>query len=188
MNLTDLCSLCGQYEIVDTKSQLDKDYYSYSNIIYSDGHVKSHINSEGYIHITNVENADYIMFIGIDYSIYLGIYHRTPDTKYKEIIDNLNKLKKISSEILESKVDNDKDTLQNTDLVDINTFTCIQCGSNKPMKFTRNRNNNPDALHCKCDNCKSEYTLVPSKFYRISSKKIVYFKSDESRNIQINEK
>lgn len=188
MELINLCQLCDQYEIVDTKPQLDRDYYSHSNSIYSDGRVISHINSEGYIHITNVEDADYIMFAGINHAIYLGIYKYTPEVKYKEILDRLNRLKNMTAEMLEENINNNVKTVtQNTDLVDINNFACDQCGYIDKLQFTRSPTN-PDALICKCNQCKSEYTLVPSRYYRISSKKIVYFKSEDSRDITISEK
>lgn len=195
MTLNELCSLFDEYEIVDTQIQVDREYYSSSEFIYSDGEVISNINNEGYIHITAAHRANYIMFIGINKRIYICIYKYTSKTEYKEISCKLDKLKKSIGETIENYEDIKKEIEESkhkhedgfNELININEFTCQECNSNEKMVFTRSKTN-PDALETKCNKCKTEYTFVPSKYYRISSKKIIYFKSDKSsRQININE-
>ena len=50
------------------------------------------------------------------------------------------------------------------------------------MVFTRSKSN-PDVLEANCDKCQTEYTFVPSKYYKLASKRIVYFKSEKSSRL-----
>lgn len=195
MTLDNLCSLFDEYEVVDTQIQIDSEYYSSSEVIYSDGEIISGINGEGYIHIKEVHNANYIMFVTIGKKLYICLYKYIPEVKYKEIIGKLNILKKSIGEIAENcehiekemEEDRNRDKNEFDDLININEFKCQECDSNEKMIFSRSKTN-PDALETKCNKCKTEYTFVPSKYYRMSSKKIIYFKSDlSSRQIDINE-
>jgi hypothetical protein len=193
MTLTNLCSLFDQYEIVDTEISLDREYYASSEIIYSDGHIESNINSEGYIHITKVIDANYIMFLDQNEACFLCIYKYTPETKYKDVIDSMNKMKRLSAKISKEDDDIEQDiksanNIIMDDLVDINEFTCTECKSKDKMKFTRSKKDS-DILTCKCQHCSTEYSFAPSKYYRLASKKVVFFKSDKSsRQIYIDTK
>jgi DNA-directed RNA polymerase subunit M/transcription elongation factor TFIIS len=192
VTINNVCSLFDQFEIVDVQAGLNREYYASSEIVYSDGEVESNINSEGYIHITYVHNATYIIFIDRDDNCFLCIYKYASETKYKEIIDNMNRLKKLSGKIddKEAKIQEDIDNISKTitdDLIDINEFKCTECKSTDKMNFTRSTKES-DVLMCKCNHCKTEYTFTPSKYYRLASKKIVYFKSNKSsRNISVSE-
>jgi hypothetical protein len=192
MTLENLCRLFDQYEIVDNQLQIDKDYFSAMENIYTDGESKTNISGEGYIHIAAVKKATYIIYADRKYNICLCIYKYTPETKYKQIIDRLNVLRDIIKDLNTFTISDREEPIKNIndedlDLIDINTFTCIECNSKDKLSFNRSKDN-PDVLETKCETCKTEYTFVPSKFYKLASKRTIYFKSeDTSRQINIKE-
>ena len=190
MTVNEVCNYFDLSEIVDTKLDIDREYYSATGNIYSDGDVKYHMTREAYIHITSVHDASYIIFADRDYNTCLCVYKYIPDITCKYILENLNLLKNTikKSDIHHHDEDESKyiDSHVNDDVVDINTFTCTECESKDQMIFTRSVNN-PEALEAKCNTCKTEYVFTPSKYYKLASKRIIYFKSeDSSRQIKIN--
>lgn len=190
MNLANLCRLFDQCEIVDTQIQIDKDYFATIENIYSDGNFKTNVTREGFIHITSVKDANYIMYIDRQYHICACIYKYTLETSYKEIIDRLNGLRDVLDKVKGSDDDEITNSINNhidDDVIDINLFICTECDCKEKMEFTRSKTN-PDALISVCNMCKTEYTFVPSKYYKLSSKKNIYFKSEKSsRQIKISE-
>lgn len=192
MTINELCSHFDKHEIVNTQLEIDRDYYAAMSAIYSDGEVNSHINREGHIHITSVHNASYIIFVDREYDTCLCVYKYIPEIMCKYIIENLHTLQCIinkSDEYLANHTEpvNIVNDYINDDVIDINIFTCVECGSKEKMAFFRS-NTNPEALETKCNNCKAEYVFVPSKYYKMSSKRVIYFKSEESsRQIEIAE-
>ena len=91
--LSSLCKLFDRYEIVETQGQIDKDYYSVNETIFTDGELKTNINGKGYIHIAEVKNATYLIFIDLEHKIYLSIYKYISDNMYKHIKQKLQILK-----------------------------------------------------------------------------------------------
>ena len=177
------------FEVVDNHLDLDREFFSVSENLFSDCEIKSNVNREGYIHITSIQNATYIMLIDTEHNLYCCVFKYIPTTKFKEIIRNAGVLKRI----IENDYKINKDHLEDginveDDLVDINEFTCTECDCEDALIFTRS-DTNLDALTSKCNKCHTEYTFVPSKYYRLSSKKVVFFKSEKSsRNINIENK
>lgn len=173
--LEQLCGLFDKYEIVDTQMKIDREYYSSSDVIHTDGDIKTSVNYDGYITIESVVNATYLMFMDLEQKIYLCVYKYVPKTQYKHIKQEL--------QILKNKIGVDDNIVSdiniNDDVVDINTFRCVECDFNDKLIFKRSKSN-PEALECKCKMCKTEYTFVPSKYYKLSSKRVIYFKSEES--------
>lgn len=93
MKLRNLCSMFDVSSIVDKQSQVSNTFIASSEVIFSDGIVHHHINKEGYIEITGIEGEpNYVMFMDQGGEVFINIYRYTPETLYKEIIDNLNKL------------------------------------------------------------------------------------------------
>ena len=176
------------FEIVDTSLDMDRDFLSVSEKMASDGNIESNINSKGYIHITSVKNATYLMFIDTEHNLYCCVYKYIPTTKFKEIIRHSGELKRIIENDYEINKDHLEDGIHvEEDLIDINNFTCTECDSEETLNFARS-NSNPDAIITRCTKCKTEYTFVPSKYYRLSSKKVIYFKSEKtSRNVNIDD-
>lgn len=191
--INDLCNLFDKHEIVELETQIDREYYASTDAIFTDGEIKSNITRDGYIHITSVKNANFLMFVDIEHNIYLCIYKYIFTTKFKYIRQKLQILRSRLEEIKENVYADSSDEKNtvidciakniNDDVIDINTFTC-ECGSKEKMIFTRSKNNY-EAIEAKCKACKSEYVFVPSKYYKLASKKLVYFKSEESSR-QIN--
>lgn len=198
--IMDLCALFDRYEIAETQSYIDREYYTVKETIFTDGEYDSHVTRDAYIKITSVRNANYLIFIDIEHKIYLCAYKYMPKTKYKFIKQKLQILKSMIAE--EVEIDIHHHHYPNTDIIDekdinkhnvfiddnvvnINEFICTECGSGEKMSFSRSKTN-PDALITKCNVCKTEYTFVPSKYYKLSSKKTIYFKSEKSsRQIEI---
>lgn len=193
MKLTELCNKFDQYEIVDTQIQIDRKFYSIHENIFTDGTISTSMSSKGYVRIDSTHDANYLMFIDTQHKIYLCIYKYISETKFKEILRNKSTLRKILDEFNTDKAETenyhiDSDIHIEDDLIDINEFICTECSSEEKMKFTRSKTN-PDVLETRCEACRTEYSFVPSKYYKLSSKRLVYFKSETtSRKIDLDEK
>lgn len=190
MTLTELCALFDKHDIVETQAQIDKEYYATLENIYTDGKYKTNITRDAYVHITSVHDATYLIFVDLENNIYLRIYRYTPDTNYKLIKQKLQFLKKTINRINKS---DSQDVVENDiineyvddDVIDINTFTCTECESKDKLVFRRSKTN-PEALKTTCATCRTEYVFVPSKYYKLSSKRTIYYKSEKSsRQIEI---
>ena len=191
MTVNEVCAYFDRYEIVDTQIEIDREYYSAmgESSIYTDGEFKCNVNRDGYIHITSVQNASYIIFVDREYKTCLCIYKHIPDITCKYIIENLHLLQNKINTYMIKDSNEEIPIIENhnieSDIIDINAFTCTECDCKKKLNFIRSKDN-IDVLKTKCDNCKTEYEFVPSKYYKLSSKRVVYFKSEEtSRNITI---
>ena len=191
MTVQEVCAYFDLSQIVDAQIEIDRDYYSAmgESSIYTDGEIKSHITSEGYIHITSVQNASYIIFADREYHTCLCVYKYIPDITCKYIIENLHRLQyKINTTMVDNNISNDDiniDSHIDDDVIDINSFTCTECDSKDKMIFRRS-GSNCDILEAKCKTCKTEYTFTPSKYYKMASKRVIYFKSEKSsRDVNI---
>lgn len=185
MTLVDLCNFFDRSEIVDTQMDIDRDYYVSIDTIFTDGEYKTTIGTDGYLQITSVHDATYLMFVDIEHKIYLCIYKYIPESKYKHILQRLQLLKiaidRLNGNSEEDDIDNVINGLIDDDVIDINEFACIECG-NKELQFRRLKTNS-DIICTKCDKCYTEYTFTPSKYYKIASKKIINFKSEKSSRL-----
>lgn len=115
MTLVNICNLADAYYIAKHKYEINQDHIASSTLIYSDGTCKHHVNNDGYIHITSVEGATYLIYLDQEGNVFLWIYELTPELKYKEIIDSMNKLRQITgmqkhSIEVKSKINNKKDS------------------------------------------------------------------------------
>ena len=190
MTLDELCGLFDRYEIVESQIEIDRELYTPKETIFTDGDYKSNITGNGYIHITCVKNATYLMLVDVEYKTYLRIYKYISDSKFKYIKQKLQFLKDVVkesdeySEIMDNRINAESTDSIDKDVIDINEFTC-ECGSKEQLVFARSKTNY-EALETKCKECKSEYVFVPSKYYKLASKRTIYFKSeDSSRKINI---
>ena len=196
MILSNICSMFDSYDVVEKASQIYGPLYASSEHIFTDGTYHSHINKNGYIEIYEIADANYIMFLDQTDAIYIKLYKYTPETMYKEIINNLNMLRKLTG--IKSKVDDDSedddiepeaeeskedikipDSLRSK-YVDINTFVCPECTG----KMRYSKINGTDAIIVRCAKCSTEYTLMPSKYYVIRAKKITYKSQTGRRNVK----
>lgn len=208
MTFDDVCLLFDECSVVEKQVQVDAEYLAASDIIYSDGVVHQNINKEGCIHITSIEgNPTYVMFLNPSGNIFICIYKYMQIQKFTEIVSNVDTLrektgvKHISQRHHEKKqhgeeqkksedikpIEDDAPKPINThelksQLVDINKFKCTQCGGT--VKLSKERDG--DTIIAKCLACKTEFYMVPSKYYVISAKKIVYSKGADSKTVKIN--
>ena len=199
MNLAQLCQLADVFYIAENKKELDQHYIASSEIIFTDGKNKHHIDADGYICIKDIDNANYIIFLDQDGNIYLGIYKYIQESKYKEIVDGLHHIREqlglhkharthINTpeeeaekppEPMTDRRDHTNESIISDDLVDINNPICEECGStefNTPFIY-----NSKYEIECVCSKCGIQYTLVPSKYYIIKSKTI--YKPDNPNSI-----
>lgn len=187
MKLENLCDLFDSHEIVDKKDALSKVYVASSSIIYSDGEFDQYVDKDGYVRITNITDAMYIMFLDIEGDLFISIYKYIPETHYKEVIDRMNKIRNqmgmqrhnnIHSDFF---VDLEKSSLLETDntLVDVNNLKCGECGNNMRKKFKKDKD-----IVAICDTCNLKYLLIPSKYYVIKAKEILY--SSISNELDLN--
>lgn len=210
MRLRNLCKMFDVASIVEKQSQVSGKFTASSENIYSDGHVHQRINSEGYIEITKIDgNPNYVIFLDRNGEIFIQIYKYTPDTLYKRIIDDLNKLcdelgvyhehvdisqitanidPKTNQNQVHHQTQHDGPSLTLPDslksrVIDINTFKCPDCN----IGISYRKIPNSDAIIGFCSKCFVEYTLMPSRFYVIKSKKVNYPAIKESRNFTIEE-
>lgn len=187
MTLANLCSMFDSYYIAAHRTELDHKYIASSELIYSDGIFKHHVDKDGYIVIKQVQDADYLIYIDQSGNICIWIYQNTLESKYKEIIDTCNKIRdltKMHRHSTEARVTENKSiTVDHKDeseddeiiksspveVININTFRCTECESRKfDVKIL-----NSGAFKYKCKKCKTIFKLVPSKYYIISSKTII---------------
>lgn len=181
--LKEICEMFDSYFIADKQNQLNKKYIASSDIIFSDGKFNHHINTDGYIVIDNIEDANYIIFLDQSGDAYIAIYQYTPAHKFKDITDK-NKQLRDSTGIKKHSIIADTivpDVDLSEKLVDINEFCCPGCGGK--MKFLKVKSSN-ETIVAYCESCKTEYVLIPSKYYVIKAKKQFYNSTNE-RNITV---
>ena len=187
--LQNICDLVDSYYIVDKAEKLNSTYLASSTQIYSDGDFNQHVGSDGNVHISNVINANYIMFLDQNKNIYIAIYRYIYDSKFKEIIDNLINLRKITGSPKHAKKLEESSNMQedtNTDseknIVNLNEFVCEKCNSdvvwNKPYKDS-------DTIIAFCKLCGMEYAFIPSKYYVLKAKKKIYKPNNSFVNIKL---
>lgn len=183
-NLNNICKCFNKYIITNKITDINAEYIASTDKIYTDGNIKSNINKNGYIHITEVNgNPNYIAFINNNNETFIAIYRYAPDYLYTYILEVANHLTTSLSKIYNKNVNNKSLPIDNK-LININKFKCEICNSRKNITFKRSKIIR-DGIICSCNKCKSEYTLVPSKYYVLSSKKHNFFKSSNSRMIRI---
>ena len=181
MILQNVCDLFDSYYIADKREELNNNYIASSTEIHTDGTFKKDIDSDGFIHISDLsDDASYLIFTDQNNNLFISIYKYIFDGKFKEIINILNKIRTNSGK--KRKNDNECkpsfDPLKN--LIDINTFTCTECDSSLVWKKP---NNIADVIMATCKNCGTEYTFIPSKYYVMKSKKQVYKPDHNFRNV-----
>lgn len=193
MILEDLCDLFDASYVADKQNQLDKTYLASSEFIFSDGHYSHHVNSDGYISISNLTGANYIMFLDVNGDIFLAIYKYIPQSKYQDIVENVTSIRNATgmkkhsivkaADPVNTNIDH-TEVVKNDLLVDINNFRCPEC---KGEMFIKRLNKNPEDLNAKCVKCHTEYILTPSRYYVIKSKTRRYSPNDDFRKNQFKE-
>ena len=198
LTLPTICSMFDNYYIANHKADLNKTYLASSELIYSDGTYRHHVDKEGYIVITEVSDANYLIYIDQCGDICLWVYENIIEVKYKDIVDSLNTLREQTkmhkhtinnhdvcaikeehlTELYEKEPKREEDPIlvnAPAEIVNINSFTCSECGS---TSFEAQRKQNGKFKYI-CMNCKTKYILIPSKYYIIKSKTI---SNDLSKN------
>ena len=204
MNLINLCAMADSYYIAEHKAEINQNYLSSSELIYTDGECEHHINRDGYIEISNITNANYIVFMDQAGNVFLSIYKYILDVKYKDVLDALNQLRaqtgmykhNANYEVPKNNLDvnpNKIEPLREDDeilklgpdeLVNVNSMKCSICGSTdfiEPFKYDYNWN-----IKCQCKKCNTIYTLIPSKYYLVKSKKLFNKLEDNVITVKIN--
>lgn len=171
MRIRDLCQMADQSYVAQHEAELNKKYIASSDVIYSDGTNSHYIDAEGYINIENISSdTSYIIFIDQAGQVYLGIYQYIEDSKFKEIMDNLKKIRLISNGYIK-KVNTDNLSTKDG-LIDMNNLICSECGSKEFTQFKYV--NTIGEIECRCKFCRTNYTFAPSRYYFIKSKTVVY--------------
>lgn len=188
-----LIKLCESFDhcfIAEKQIDMNRKFISSSDDIFTDASNYDHkIDNEGYIVISNIDGANYVVFLDKYKELYLAIYQYTPKSEYQDIINAGNRMrekhmigkkqdKKEPEKTSETKKVNeshDKE-IDYSKLVDINKFTrCLSCNT----ELTRVKDNN--SFVYTCNKCKLEYTLVPSRYYVIKSRKQFYSGENECK-------
>ena len=190
MTLEQLVKLSDVYFIAKHKIELVQDYITISDIIFSDGTFSHHILPDGYIEITDLKNANFIVFADKNQEIFLGIYINILESKFKIIVDAIQSIKNQlnlvknttnTTEETESNIETqeeisqeeviirDVDTNQKdeTTLLDIVDFACLDCGSTEMTPFKYNLMGD---ITTQCKHCKTIFTLTPSRYYVLKSR------------------
>lgn len=180
MLLQNVCSFTDSYYIAEYRSELNQDFYASSEMIYTDGTYDHEITCDGYIHIKNLYNADYILFLDKSSELFLGVYKHIHEVKFKEIVYGINTLRKEMQDLQGSEDEKTKEEkeeerseleITNSNMVDINNMVCTECHKSdfkEPFTYI------PDTgeLICECNVCHTIFTLIPSKYYLIKNKSI----------------
>ena len=184
MTLVNLCQLFDTYYIAKHKSELNRKYLSSSELIFSDGDFDHHIDKDGYIVVPSLSAANYFMYIDQSGNLCLWIYELTPETMYKEIVSNMNKVREQTrmhrhttkphnkdGTTYDSSSSNDLDRSKDeiiksapAEIVNINKFLCTMCSSSEFVKTKTGSN-----IILVCKKCKTKFKLIPSKYYIIKS-------------------
>jgi uncharacterized protein YbaR (Trm112 family) len=176
IDIDDVCSKFDSYFVAEKQNQIDKRYRASSDIIFSDGKFDHHINSEGYIVIENVRDANYLIFTDQTGDVRLIIYQNTPSFKFKDIIDRCNQIRETTGEIKSEDKNDNSDIKISERLIDINTFVCPTC--NGKMTLIKPKSTS-ETIVAYCKKCNIEYVLVPSKYYVIKAQKQFYNSTNE---------
>ena len=182
MNLLNVCAIADIYYIAENKLELDQEYLSSSELIYSDGTFSHHINKDGYIKIFDIYDANYLVFIDQNGNLFLAVYKFIADNKFKDIINAMNSIREQTGMHKHDKSANEDTNISPetiNELVDINNMVCSVCGSTEfyePFVYNENKRD----INCQCKSCNTIYELAPSKYYVIKSKKIFIPNSDHS--------
>lgn len=157
--------------ILDKKDKFNIKYVASSDIICTDGEYTSRIDSDGYIKIENLKNNNYLIFIDGDGDIVLVIYKYIIETKYKEVIDNLNMIRDKTGmhkhPNSSPKYRNINIELSDT-LIDITDFQCDSCGGKMTLEDKQNYK------IARCAKCNIKYALRPSKYYNIAARTKIF--------------
>lgn len=176
MTIENLCDLFDSHMIVDKMNKMENTFTASSELIYSDGEFDHNIDSEGYIKISNIRDAMYIIFIDSAGDIFLCVYKYIPETKYKNVIDKLNKVREITGMKRHNNIGeaaNDRIRINNS-LVDINNLQCPECKEIMSVKEKSGK----ELMIAECSNCGTKLLLEPSKYYVITTKQQKYDKTD----------
>lgn len=160
--LEEVCSLFDGYYIANSTLQMNKKYIALSSIIYSDGSYTKDAHRDGYVHIENIRDASYIIFINANEEIYLAVYKYIPESKLADVEVKFKELRSL----LPSIADANNDGLPDNNTINMEDPRCPFC--NEPIVVC---NSSMDKmLHIsKCNICKKGYTLEPDENFKITS-------------------
>lgn len=187
ITLKQVCNSFKTFQAYDKREYLsNKEYTVFCDVIFCDGTYDHRLNSEGDIIISNVKNANYIAYLDHENRSRLDVYKYVPNHMYKDIMELADKLdaeanKTNPNNIGQSYESNQIAMVSPSDkLIDINEPICPVCG--EPIKLTVI--SAAEVIMGLCEECMVEYSLVPSKYYVIKTKK-QFYSSDNERKLII---
>ena len=200
MNLSEVIDLTDAYYIAEHKAELNMKYKSVSNIIFTDGSYKHHVDKHAFIIIENLIDANYIVLVDDHDRVFLGVYKHCSQALYRDIVDSIYDIReqlginKKDTEQQEEKLKDPSISEEDTPLIDVkhhkhegldnpddglislSDLKCDHCGSTEFDEGTIATD--VFALRYKCKQCGTVFTLVPVK-YSIYSKTIIVNKENE---------
>lgn len=188
MYLTQICSLVDSYYIANSHGELNKTYLASSDMIFTDGEYLHSITHDGYIKIYGITiNANYIVFLDKNNSVYLGVLKFINEKKYQDIQQAISTLREafklkqkesteevthidlVKHESSPSEIAALPPSTESSDLYDMNNFTCPECGNSDIDNISIS---NEYKLIKRCNACKVQFTMVPSRWYVIESRTV----------------
>ena len=191
------------YSIAEYRREIESHkHIASSTEIYTDGDYSKRVDPEtGYVHIENLHNVSYIMYLDANGTIYLHAYKHISEHNLKIITDGIKSLKKsiqtneeitdfkhlLSTPIEKNNITDMDDVyfevlLRSQGIVNINNMVCDTCGGDDfkdPVLC-----DDMKTFECQCNNCDTIFRLAPSKYYMITSKTVF----NDVSNIKVNPK
>lgn len=189
------------YILVDHRAQFELMTFktSYASIE-TDGKFKTSIDADSkLLLISNLTNAEYIIYLDENDKVILYIYSRIPEIKLKEIKDGAHRLWNHLIELNKQQTDEEEEQkastaksdtstamisaeqlthdeaikkmlLYNEGLVDLNNMHCNVCDHNEFFDFVLC--DDMKTIEAQCAHCYTIYRLIPSKYYVVHSRTI----------------
>ena len=201
MNIDDFNKLADGVFIAKHQAEIGQiDHTAYSSVIYTDGEYSTKVNANtGYITISNIVNATYLIYLDMNQKVILYIYENILKTTLKHVYDELAAIRSAIVPHVEDESPEDKDKPDNIDdhtvgidnvtyrefkddrnirqtllhfngLIDINDMVCDTCGSTE-FKGPMICDDKI-TLEYQCIKCNTIFRLIPSRYFVVDSKTV----------------
>ena len=154
--LEDVCGLFDSFYIANTQTQMNKHYIAISSVIFSDGGYHKDAHKDGYIHITDIDDASYIIFINTNKELYLAVYKYASESTLADIEIRAKEIRTKMSELFGGD-----------STINIRDRKCPFC--NNALQLCGNVIGGVLVYSTRCNHCNKGFTLEPAANYLITT-------------------
>ena len=164
--LEDVCGLFDSFYIANTLTQMNKHYIAISSVIFSDGGYHKDAHKDGYIHITDIDGASYIIFINTNKELYLAVYKYASESTLADIEIKAKEIRTKMSELFGGD-DSNHDGIPDDSPINIRDPKCPFC--NNALQLCGNVIGGVLVYSTRCNHCNKGFTLEPAEKYLITT-------------------